>query len=72
MKDENDISSIGFLVDSALSNRHNVATGSSPMLTTQTKGDKIFFFQIFVAMMLTLIVNAESYSIVQYDEESAW
>ena len=70
LKNVYNISKIGFLIDSALSDRHNISEIRST--ANLENGNNIFNFQVWIAMAVALMVNGQYNFIVQYDEEAAW
>ncbi len=70
LKNVYNISKIGFLIDSALSKRHNMLEKAST--ENLENGTNIFNFQVLIAMSVALIVNGQYNFIVQYDEDAAW
>ena len=70
IKDVYKVSKLGFLIDSAISARHNVV--NDPFTEPLENGTLIFQFQINLAKILSHIVQGQKNYVVQYDEQSAW
>ena len=64
------ITKLGFLIDSAIGNRHNVV--NDPFDEDLESGELIFDFQINLAKILSHIVQGQKNYVVQYNEERAW
>ena len=61
---------IGWVIDSAISNRHNIV--QDPTSSQLENGTSIYLFQVKLAMILNFMVHGNNNFLVQYDEESAW
>ena len=61
---------IGWVIDSAVSSRHNVPENLQS--SEFENGTNIYQFQVKLAMILNFIVHGDYNFLVQYDEESAW
>ena len=61
---------IGWVIDSAISSRHNIAEDQDS--SQLDNGTSIYLFQVKLAMILNFIVHGSNNFLVQYDEESAW
>ena len=70
LKNLHNITKIGFLIDSSISNRHNIQFG--PDTDFIDNGNYIFIFQLILVQLITLAVNGQKNYFVQFDEESAW
>jgi len=70
LKNIYNITKIGFLLDSSISRRHNIAEKSAT--EKLENGKDIFAFEILLAVIITFIVNGPQFFIVQYNEKSAW
>ena len=70
LKNLHNITKIGFLIDSAISNRHNIKF--SPGTDFIDNGNAIFYFQLLLVQLISLAVNGQKNYFVQFDEESAW
>ena len=70
IKDVYKISKLGFLIDSAISNKYNVV--NDPFTEHLENGTLIFQFQLNLARILSHIVQGQKNYVVQYDEQGAW
>ena len=70
LKNLYNITRVGFLFDSALSNRHSALENARS--EKLENGHNIFHFEIYLLMALAFIIHAPAYYIVQYNENSAW
>ena len=70
IKDVYKIARLGFLIDSAISNKYNAV--NDPYTEHLENGTLIFQFQINLAKILMHIVQGQKNYVVQYDEQSAW